>query len=267
MRNVASMASFEIIGPGAGTPAPPGPWITRPAQPVAFSADTAPEAGPPIWRVSLPTDPQAAWAALSDASRGLRAQAVAIESAQARIMRVAGGGDSFAVGRTPAPELALLGLVDELRAAEYDTGSFGIRETVRSGWEDAEEKFRAFAAQVHAVLTNYAVVETHVGLVLIGRTRVGWTGDVHSLLASELNPVQADMHRRALALAIESRTVLLHTFTTVLRGAVIVATMISSPVGAVAALPAAWKFIDQLLTETRSRRSCAGRTTPDEHGR
>ncbi|MEI7771655.1 MAG: hypothetical protein WCI67_16815 [Chloroflexales bacterium] len=178
---------------------------------------------------------------------------MALETAQARIRRVAGGGVSFAAaGRTPAPELELMGLVGELRAAESGTGSFGIREAASSGWDEAEEKFRAFAAQVHETLTNYAVVETQVEQVLIGRTSVGWTGDVRSLLVAEINPEQADLHRRTLALALESRAAMLRTFTTVLRGAAIVATMISSPLGAVAALPAAWKFVDQLLADIRS---------------
>ncbi len=246
------MAIFEIIEPIAGAPAPPGPWITRPAPPVSFSVGASPETGSPVWRVSLPSDPQAAREALSEAGRGLRAQEAALDLAQARIRRVASGGVSFAVGGTPAPERELMGLMGELRAAESGVGSFGLRETLSSGWSEAEEKFRAFSAQVHETLTNYTVVETQVDLVLIGRTSVGWTGDVRSLMVSDLRPDHADLHRRALTLALDSRTAMLRTFTTVLRGAAIVATMISSPVGAVTALPAAWKFIDQLLTDTRS---------------
>jgi hypothetical protein len=36
-----------------------------------------------------------------------------------------------------------------------------------------------------------------------------------------------------------------------MRGATIVALMVSSPVGAVTALPAAWRFVDDLLREAR----------------
>jgi hypothetical protein len=246
------MAIFEVIEPIAGAPAPPGPWTTRPAPPASFSVAGAPDAGSPVWRASLPADPQAARAALFDAGRGLRAQEAALETATARIRRVASGGASFAVGRTPAPELELMGLMGELRAADGGASSFGLRETVSAGWDEAEEKFRAFSAQVHETLTNYAVVETLVGGALIGRTSVGWAGDVRSLLLADLGAEQADLHRRTLGLALESRAALLRTFTTVLRGAAIVATMVSSPVGAVTALPAAWKFVDQLLTDMRS---------------
>ena len=205
-----------------------------------------------MWRVNLPADPQAAQAALSDAGRGLRAQVAALDLAQGRIRQVANGGASFAVGSIPNPELELMGLMSELRAAESGARSFSLSETISSGWSDAEEKFRAFAAQVQDTLTNYAVVETQVEQVLIGRTSVGWTGDVRSLLVANLSSEQADLHHRTLALALDSRTTMLRTFTTVLRGAAIVATMTSSPVGAIVALPAAWKFIDQLLTDIRS---------------
>ncbi|NNJ12567.1 hypothetical protein EKD04_019765 [Chloroflexales bacterium ZM16-3] len=248
------MAIFEVIEPVAGAPAPPGPWTTRPAPPVSFSAGGAPEAGAPIWRVSLSADPQEARLALDEAGRGLRAQQAALETATARMQQVArgNGGASFSAGRTPAPELELMGLVGELRAAESGAASFGLRESVSAGWGEAEEKFRAFSAQVYETLTSYAVVETELDRVLIGRTSVGWTGDVRSLMAAWLSAEQADLHRRTLALALESRAALLRTFTTVLRGATIVATMISSPVGAVTALPAAWKFVDQLLADMRT---------------
>lgn len=248
------MAIFELIEPVAGAPAPPGPWTTRPAPPVSFSAGAAPDAGSPVWRVRLPADLQEARAALDDAGRGLRAQQAALETATARIRQVASGGASFSTRGAPAPKRELIGLVGELRAGQSGASSFGLREAVSNGWGEAAEKFRAFSAQVHETLTSYAVVETELNQVLIGRTSVGWTGDVRSLLVARLSVEEADLHRRTLALALELRAALLRAFTTVLRGAAIVATMISSPVGAITALPAAWKFVDQLLTDTNISR-------------
>lgn len=245
------MAIFEVIEPVPGAPAPPGPWTTRPATPVSFSSRMAPEASAPVWRVNLPANADEARASLADAGRGLRAQEAALDAAAVRIRRLASGGASFAAGRTPAPELELMGLVGELRAAESGASSFGLRDTASMAWQEAEEKFRAFAAQVQETLTSYAVVETRVEGELIGRTSVGWTGDVRSLLATAASVEQADLHRRSLALALQSRAAVLRTFATVVRGAAIVTTMLSSPVGAVAAMPAAWKFVDELLGEMR----------------
>lgn len=246
------MAIFELIEPVSGAPAPPGPWTTRPAPPVSFSAGAAPEAGSPVWRVRLPDDLEQASAALADAGRSLRAQEAALATATERIRRVASGGASFSAGRTPAPEQELMSMLGELRAGASGASSFGLREAAGAGWGEAQERFTAFAAQVHETLTNYAVVETEVGALLIGRTSVGWTGDLRSLLITELSASQAALHQRALDLALTSRAAMLRTFTTVIQGATIVARMLSSPVGAVTALPAAWKFVDQLLTDMRT---------------
>ncbi|NTV62429.1 MAG: hypothetical protein HGA65_02685, partial [Oscillochloris sp.] len=141
------MAIFELIDPVAGAPAPPGPWVSRPAAPVSFGVGTVPDAGAPIWRVNLPDDPQRARTALREAGQGLRAQQTALAAATDRIGRLAGGGASFAIGQQAAPELALLRLVGELRGE--GEASFGLRETVSGGWNEAEQRFRAFAAQVH----------------------------------------------------------------------------------------------------------------------
>ncbi|NTV63299.1 MAG: hypothetical protein HGA65_07150, partial [Oscillochloris sp.] len=146
-----------------------------------------------------------------------------------------------------APELELLRLVGELRGE--GEASFGLRETVSGGWNEAEQRFRAFAAQVHQTLANYALVETRVEQALIGRSSVDLSGGVRSLMRANLGIEQAEMHHTSLSLALESRAALLRTFTTVMRGAAIVATMLSSPIGTVAALPAAWKFVDQLLSD------------------
>jgi hypothetical protein len=82
---------------------------------------------------------------------------------------------------------------------------------------------------------------------------VSWTGDVRSLIAAGLAPDQDALHRRSLALAMRSRAALLRTFAVVMRGATIVALMASSPLGAARALPAAWRFVDDLLREERAR--------------
>jgi hypothetical protein len=53
-------------------------------------------------------------------------------------------------------------------------------------------------------------------------------------------------------LALGSRAALLKTFGTVMRGAAIIAALTSSPVGAALALPAAWRFVEQLRDELQT---------------
>ncbi|NTU81364.1 MAG: hypothetical protein HGA45_18630, partial [Chloroflexales bacterium] len=163
---------------------------------------------------------------------------------------------SFSTLGLPAPERQLLALVGELRGepgGPLGASAFGAGEPERPSWADAEERFRAFVAQVQDAVANFAVVETLVEGSLVARTSVSWTGDMRSLLRPALPTRHEGLHRRSLGLALRSRAALLKTFGTVMRGAALVAVMASSPVGAVTALPAAWKFVDQLLDETRAR--------------
>lgn len=245
------MAIFEVIDPVLGATTPPGPWVMRPAPPVSFSVAAAPEEAGPVWRVNLPADLQAAQVVLDDAGRSLHAQEVALSSATARLQRLARGGASFST-RMPAPEAELLGLMMEARAAESGAASFGLRESAMEGWQEAEERFQAFANQIQTTLTTYAVVETTIEQVLIGRSRVDLSGGIQSLFRDDFQPDEIELHRKTLSVALASRAALLRTFITVLRGATIVATMFSSPVGAISALPAAWKFVDQLLDDMRA---------------
>lgn len=246
------MTVFELIDSVPGATAPPGPWGVAPA--TSFSTRGVSETNEPIWRAHLPADTAAARAALAIAAADLRSQEVALLRAPDRIRALSYGGVSYAAGQSAAPEQALLGLVDELNGRTSGE-SFGLRETISAGWAQAEERFGAFMAQVQETIDNYAVVETRVDNALIGQTRVAWSGDMHSLLVSTIDPAQAELHRRTLTLALHSRATLLRTFGIVLRGAAIVATMVSSPVGMVTALPAAWRFVDQLLEDMRNDRA------------
>ncbi len=245
------MAIFEVIDPVLGATTPPGPWVTRPAPPVSFSVAAAPEETGPVWRVNLPADLHAAQTVLNDADRSLHAQEVALQSATARIQRLASGGASFST-RMAAPEAELMGLMQEARAAESGAASFGLRESAMAGWQEAEQRFQAFSNQIQTTLTTYALVETTIEQVLVGRSRVDLTGGFQSFFRHDIQPDQMVLHRQTLHLALASRAALLRTFITVLRGATIVATMFSSPVGAITALPAAWKFVDQLLDDMRA---------------
>ncbi|WP_129631552.1 hypothetical protein [Candidatus Oscillochloris fontis] len=245
------MAIFEVIDPVLGATTPPGPWVTRPAPPVSFSVAAAPEEAGTVWRVNLPADLQAAQTVLDGADRSLHAQEVALSTATARIQHLARGGASFST-RMPAPEAELMGLMMEARAAQSGASSFGLRESVTAGWQEADQRFQAFSNQIQTTLTTYAVVETTIEQVVIGRSRVDLTGGIQSLFRNDFQPHEIDLHRRTLNVALASRAALLRTFTTVLRGATIVATMFSSPVGAITALPAAWKFVDQLLDDMRA---------------
>ena len=246
------MALFEIVDPHGGPP-PPGPWQTRPAPAASFSAGAAPEAQSTLWRVDLPADPAAAWAELRQAEAGLSRQEAAVADAPARLRRLAARGNAASFSAAPAAdsEARLLGLVGELRGAR--AASFSLAGGAASELPAIEARFRAFTQQVQDAVVHFAVVETSQDRRLLARTSVGWAGDMRSLLADRLPPEQAALHRRSLGLARRSRAALLRSFAAVMRGATIVALMVSSPLGAATALPAAWSFVNDLLREERAR--------------
>ena len=251
------MALFELIDP-AGGPPPPGPWETRRAPAASFSAGAAPEAQATLWRVSLPADPAAAWAELRQAEASLARQEAAVADAPARLRRLAAGGgaSSFSSAAPAGPEGRLLGLVSELRGE--GAASFSLGGGAESELPAIEERFRAFTQQVQDAVVHFAVVETSQERLLLARTSVGWAGDMRSLLAAGLPGEQAALHRRSLGLAMRSRAALLRSFASVMRGATIVALMVSSPLGAATALPAAWSFVNDLLREERARQAAPG---------
>lgn len=243
------MALFEVLDPHGAAVAPPGPWQARPAPAASFSVGTA---SATVWRANLPADPELARSELMLAEAGLRLQEDAVAAAPARIEALVRGAASFGAAPLAAPERELLGVLGSASGNRGGAASFGLRETTSELWETAETRFRAFAAQAQDAITKLAVVETRVEGRLIARTSVNWTGDLRSLLSTPLAAEQAALHQRTLTLATRSRMATLRTFGTVLRGAAIVATMASSPVGAITALPAAWSFVEQLLSDMRS---------------
>jgi hypothetical protein len=238
------VARFEVIDPHGG-PAPPGPWEAQAAPAASFGTG---EAAAPIWRVSLPAEPATASVELLVAERDLATQEAAVAAAPERLqaLRRRGGATSFGAASNPEARLQAL-----LQSAGLEGGiSFGGggKQTELAA---AEERFRAFVQQVEDAVANYALVETRLGQRLLARSSVSWTGDTRSLFGVGLAADQHGLHRRSLALAMASRAALLRTFAVVMRGAALVALMASSPAGVVYALPAAWRFVDDLLRESR----------------
>lgn len=244
------MALFELIDQ-SGMTVGPGPWRVRPAGAASFAV---PQGTEPLWRAELPAG-AAGLAALAIAEGELDRHEAALAATPGRIdaLAAAGSAASFGAERLPAPERQLLAVLDELRggAAGPSAASFGVRERAMPEWSEAEGRLRAFIAQVQEAVSSFAVVETRVEGLLVARTSVSWTGDVRSLLGGATLSGSAGLHQRTLRLALRSRATLLKTFGTVMRGAAIVAAMTGSPAGAVLALPAAWRFLEQLLGDLK----------------
>jgi hypothetical protein len=98
---------------------------------------------------------------------------------------------------------------------------------------------------------------------------VDWTGDSDTFWCSPLVPDQVELHRRTLALALESRQELLHTIVIVSRNAARLAKLpilLGTPGGALLAAVAAYKFIQDVRAELDARRARSASVERMPHG-
>lgn len=242
-----------------------GLWAAS-AEPVSFAA---PGSGPaeaiPVWSVDLAADPAQAAQTLEAAQRQVAAAEAALGEAAARLASLAereSGAVSFAAEALPpafgaegerwAPERAALDDLAALRQARGEV-SFGP-EAAQSAAAQAEAE-RGFAAVVERLVTAlsfYAVVETRLAGRLAARTAIAWSGDAHTVWPAGPAADQLALHARSLRLTLASRAALTRTFFVAAQGAAKLAAALALPgVGALAALPIAWKFINQVLAAAR----------------
>ena len=253
-------AIFELCDGSLAEAAPEllGLWVTVPAASAGQLAFAAPPPSPTTaarWRVNLSGDPSQAAAELGQAevrlARSQQALAVAAERLNG-LVAAQRSGVTFDLypGRTELaqPETELLTL---LRTLQEGTSAvdFGLGETMVAGWEQANEQLQTFVGRLLHSVSHYAWVETRLEGHLLGWTVLSWTGAVETIWQAGLSSAQAALHERAVALALASRETLIRTLVVVAQGAVTLSVLLAAPGGAVLALPAAWKFINQVTTE------------------
>jgi hypothetical protein len=233
-------------------------WTTVPlgeAASVAFDAKGAAGADMPRWRANFPADPGEAFVELAGGEARLEAWRKALPLAADRLdtfVATRAGGPAFVPSATkePAarPEAELSALLAELQGGA-PTVEFGLGEKFFGGWQQAAQQFQAFLKQLLRSVAHYAWVETSVQGRLLGRTTVGWTGAVQTVWREGLAAEKAAVHQRTLALALASRATVLRVLVVTLQGAVKLSVLLSTPGGVILALPAAWRFINQIVDE------------------
>jgi hypothetical protein len=227
---------------------------------VSFGAPS-PDIGPaPAWRVDLPADPSAAIQQLENSRAELQASQEALNNVPDRIENLvnrsqaeARGEVSFAAEPLPPAEaelIRMLGAAGQIAVrGEQPEVSFGLGQDLGAELRKATEGFQQFTQRISRLIAHFAWVETQVTGHLLARTVVGWTGDTDTLWEQYLGPEQIDLHRRSLNLAITSRAAMLRTFIVTTQGAAKLSILLATPGGAILALPAAWKYVNQILAE------------------
>lgn len=234
-----------------------GFWATRAPAPAAVSFGTPaadPAAEPVIWRSRLPADPMLAERELAAAEDWQRQREQAFQEALPRMQALlaSDGQLSFAAPQQLDPaEQTLLSAVLDASDASADV-SFGIGDDIVAGWAAADQHLRRFMQHNLRNIVHAAWIETSIGERLRGRSVIGWGGDTDTVWETQIPATELRLHRRSVDLALGSRLALIRSFGLAGRGAAIVATAVSSPIGPVMALPAAWRFINDLARPRRA---------------
>ena len=256
-------ATFELSLPDSEPLGLIGPWEAASQKPVAFDAMSAVETSDvPVWRVNLPADETDAHRALNDAEAKVIAAESALQEVPARLESFANRqpkGEtvsfdvaSFGVGED-SPEASMLDVLNQARTIEQGQAvSYGIGEVANEAWEQAKVQLEAFLGQLQKEVLNFAWVETNLENQLLARTAVGWSGDSNTVWFDQASVEQLNVHRRALHVAVKSRALRMQMFTTVTGGAAKLSLLLTTPAGAVLALPAAWKYVNEILQQVKT---------------
>jgi hypothetical protein len=137
-------------------------------------------------------------------------------------------GTTDAPGTNPSPSAVSFG---------------GLDAAVGAG--DYRQQATAFIAQLQQAISAYMFVETTIDDRLLARTAVGWTGDYTTTWSTTPPPTRDHMqvHLRTVQLATSSRDALVLIVQETIR----LLFLVSTPAGALLAIPAAWQLINRIL--------------------
>jgi len=256
-----SSTVFEIFDSTLAETAPQllGLWTTKPTPSnTSFDVNSVTIADTPLWRANFPSSLEKANYLLVNSEARLNESQKALDTAINRINLVIAntemeskGGLAFDISSarkelTP-PEQELLMSLRELQEIQSPSESFSVSDKRLNDWKQGFEQFRSLLQRSLEVIANYAKVETQWQGQTYAQTVVSWTGDMNSVWREGINSEQVVLHQRTLALALASRNTLLQTFSIAIQLALNWSVALTVPGGFILALPATWKFINQVI--------------------
>ncbi len=136
-------------------------------------------------------------------------------------------------------------------------GVFGLRWPkidlrIPQGWQQTVADYQVFTQQSLDMLRPTLRIETNIDEALLARTLVGLTGDFETTWFSQKAPTHREIHRQTLSLSLKSRMALLQLMGQTSAGAATLAAKFTLPGGAVLALPAIWRYLQDVMQQTRT---------------
>jgi hypothetical protein len=268
-------SQFVIHGLEAGSDAL-GLWQVA-ASPESFASPRVPtnaagggsENPPPIvWSVSLPAD-------TADAQRSVQQQRHVLQTTHIAIAE----SGRFLENLSPSPEMVSFGaagianmpdpearLVESLAHLQGDEAAVSFGSGFLPGlpglpadWRATVAGYQAFVQQTLQLMRPTLRVETKIEEVLLACTQVRLTGDFDTVWveAEQVNPQsqqsrsKQQMHQQILSLTIQSRLAILRLLAQTSVGAAALAARFAIPGGAMVALPAAWRYIQDVVKQAQ----------------
>jgi hypothetical protein len=228
-----------------------GIWTVPTPAEVSYDLEAAEAPEEPTWRIQLPTDLADAQAILDAQSQTLRRSDSDLFSAERRLAQLGlsyeAGEAAIAFAALPAPEAELLATLSSIEAPI----SYEAARPEEKARQETRNQWRLFVEQVRRMVSHYAQVETEVGGTLVAHTAVGWTGDFDTVWEADVVADSMGLHHRSVHLALSSRLTLIRLLTIVGTGATKLALRLTVPGAQLLVLPAAWKFVRDVLEELR----------------
>jgi hypothetical protein len=202
-------------------------------------------------------------ATLAGAEAVLVAAEQSLPGATVRLERLVAGLGSEAdyavqAGAAPGPpEIGLWAALNDLaaRGPGGSSVSFGPVTSPSGAWDRAAAGFREYCAQVRGLIVRETWVETEAGGRLLARSALGRSGNTATAWRAGIGADEAALHGRTVALALGSREALLRTLVLSVRGAGLLAATAVGPGGVLLALPAAWRFVEDVRAEAGAARA------------
>ncbi len=230
---------------------PLGMWDAA-AEPESVSfgvGSSAPSDDAPTWRIRLPAEPEAAQAVLAGYRQAQERGQQDLTRAQREMAQLDDSVSFGVLDELQAQKSALQAEVNELGSpVSYGLGRRQDKDEMSRQWND-------FVGQVRQLVTNYAYVETALADELVGTTSVHWKGDFVTTWEPGLESRAMQTHFQAVQLALAWRLALMRTVSVVATGAAGLAVKAAVPGKQILILPAAWKFVRDVLKELRQLRA------------
>jgi len=216
--------------------------------PVSFDISGSQPVNMQIWRANLPPDVNQAHSYLKAGIKQVELSRQILESVPSRLDQLReelGSGTSFGISDRFQPEAELVEFL-----ANSEARAIGVSFSIADQFDfKVGETFTGLLHRLRNSFNKYAWVETRLGERLIARTAVDWSGDFHTAWTGDLDQAEAGLHSRTLRLALKTRDVLARMILIIARATVKISLLLSSPITAPLALPAAYKYVHAIMAD------------------